>query len=66
MTDREIALNQALIAVIGAVRESSDDFDRIVQRAESLLIDNSTYRIVEHPHVNNALTEIKKAVEFKK
>lgn len=66
MTNREIALEQALIAVIGAIREENADLERIAVRADMLLLDNSPYRIVEHPHVTDALTEIKKAINFEK
>ncbi|EKZ6404628.1 hypothetical protein PGO40_00885 [Klebsiella aerogenes] len=66
MTNREIALEQALIAVIGAIREEGADLERIAVRADMLLLDNSPYRIVEHPHVANALTEIEKAINFEK
>lgn len=66
MTNREIALEQALIAIIGAIKEEGSDLERITIRADMLLLDNSQYRVVDHPHVSEALTEIEKAVKFKK
>lgn len=64
MTKREIELEQALIAVIGAIREEQADLERIAIRADMLLLDHSPYRIVDHPYVTGALTEIEKAVKF--
>ncbi|MNF08640.1 hypothetical protein D3C80_2091030 [compost metagenome] len=57
-TDREIALEQALVAVIGAVKHEGIDEKNIVDKATALLLGNNILRRVEHPHVDNAIREI--------
>ncbi|NWC65140.1 hypothetical protein [Cedecea sp. P7760] len=66
MTNREIALEQALIAVIGAYAKADGDVHELIQQANTLIIGNSEYRIVEHPHVTEACLEIERAAAFKK
>lgn len=66
MTSREIDLEQALIAVIGAYRNTGGDVEKLLREAQGLIIGNSEYRLVEHPHVTQACIEIEKAVSFKK
>ena len=66
MSEREIDLEQALIAVIGAYRNAGGNVDKLVQDANALILGHSLYRIVEHPHVTRACEEIEKAVNFKK
>jgi hypothetical protein len=66
VTDREIGLEQALLAVIGAYRNFGGDVDSLMREAQGLIIGNGVYRIVEHPHVIPACTEIENAVNFKK
>ncbi|HBZ7538244.1 hypothetical protein [Klebsiella pneumoniae] len=66
MTDREIALEQALIAVIGAYRNDGGDVDSLIQQSQGLLLGNTEYRFVEHPYITEACTEIEKAASFKK
>ena len=61
VTDREIALEQALVAVIGAARFDGDDEGALVDRASPLLLGNHMLRRVEHPHVDAAIAEIRKA-----
>jgi hypothetical protein len=61
-TDREIALEQALVAVLGAAQDLDLDLVKISQKAKSLIIDNSKYRQAEHPHVSNAWNEVESAV----
>ncbi|MCE0925989.1 hypothetical protein [Pseudomonas monteilii] len=61
-TDREIALEQALVAVLGATQDLNLNLVEISQRAKSLIIDNSKYRQAEHPHVSNAWNEVESAV----
>lgn len=61
-TDREIALEQALVAVLGATQDLNLNLVDISQRAKSLIIDNSKYRQAEHPHVSNAWNEVESAV----
>ncbi|MOA26434.1 hypothetical protein D3C78_1472280 [compost metagenome] len=60
-TDREIALEQALVAVIGAAKFDGLDERNIVERATALLLGNNSLRYVEHPHVDNAIREISNA-----
>lgn len=66
MSEREIDLEQALIAVIGAYRNEGGNVEDLMREAQTLILDNSPYRIVEHPHVTQACVEIKNAVKFKK
>ena len=61
-TDREIALEQALIAVLGAAQELNLDLVKISQKAKSLIIDNSKYRQAEHPHITNAWHAVEAAI----
>ncbi|KGF65588.1 hypothetical protein [Pseudomonas lutea] len=58
---REIALEQALIAVLGAVQDMGIDVNEVSQKAGSLVLGHSKYRQVEHPHVSNAHQEIDQA-----
>lgn len=64
MSDREIALEQALIGVLGAAQELSYDVERLGQKANGLLLDNSKYRQVDHPHNTRACDEITRALEL--
>jgi len=41
MTDREIALEQALIAVLAAAKSSSVDIDELVKNARSVVLDSA-------------------------
>ncbi len=61
-TDREIALEQALIAVLGAAQDLNLNLVDFSQKAKVLIIDNSKYRQVEHPHVSNAWNEVEAAL----
>ncbi|MDF9619537.1 hypothetical protein P5705_17970 [Pseudomonas entomophila] len=61
-TDREIALEQALVAVLGAAQDLDLDLVNISQKAKTLILDNSKYRQAEHPHVSNAWNEVEGAV----
>lgn len=63
---RETALEQALIAVIGAYRKAGGDLKTLVQEAQTLIIGHSEYRIVDHPGISEACSEIEKAATFKK
>ena len=63
---RETALEQALIAVIGAYRNAGGDLKTLTQKAQALILGHSEYRIVEHPGVSQACSEIEKAANFKK
>lgn len=65
-SNRAIDLEQALIAVIGAYKNSGGDVKKLKQDAIGLIVGNSTYRIVEHPNVSSACKEIENAAEFKK
>ncbi|MDU8454861.1 hypothetical protein [Pseudomonas syringae group sp. J254-4] len=61
-TDREIALDQALVAVLGAAQDLGLDLVQITQKAKVLILDNSKYRQTEHPHISNAWQEVEKAL----
>ena len=60
-TEREIALEQALVALIGAVRNQKLDDKALIEQATTLIFDNSTYRWVNHPHVENAAAALSEA-----
>ncbi|HGM5580797.1 TPA: hypothetical protein ACKP22_002484 [Pseudomonas putida] len=60
-TDREIALEQALVAVIGAAKSRGIDDKDLVDHACALLMGNDLIRSVGHPHVSDAILEIGKA-----
>jgi hypothetical protein len=64
MTSREIDLEQALIAVIGAYRKAGGDVNKLLREAQGLIIGSSEYRKVGHEHVTKACIEIEKAVNF--
>lgn len=57
-SDREIALEQALVAVLGAARERGIDLEDLSSKAKHLVLDHSKYRQVDHPHVTNACNAI--------
>lgn len=61
-TDREIALDQALVAVLGAAQDLGLDLLQITQKAKVLIMDNSKYRQAEHPHIGNAWQEVEAAL----
>ncbi|WP_312141282.1 hypothetical protein [Stutzerimonas nitrititolerans] len=61
-SDREIALEQALVAVLGSARERGIDLDDLSAEAKHLVLDNTKYRHVEHPHVTNACNAIDDAI----
>lgn len=54
-TDREIALEQALVAIIGAAIASGLDAKSLLDNAAAGLLGNAPYRWVGHPHVSNAI-----------
>jgi hypothetical protein len=55
VTDREIALEQALVAIIGAALASGLDVKDLMDSAAAGLMENASYRWVGHPHVLNAI-----------
>ncbi|RVD76826.1 MULTISPECIES: hypothetical protein [Pseudomonas] len=57
-TDREIALEQALVMVIGAAKSRGYDDKDLVDHAVAMLLGNNVLRRVEHPHVDDAIREI--------
>ncbi|WP_449432312.1 hypothetical protein [Pseudomonas putida] len=59
-TDQEIALHQALIAVLIEVDKAGVDLDELTKKVHAGLLGNAYYRIVEPPHVSAALTELDK------
>ncbi|QVW25321.1 hypothetical protein KJF94_07030 [Pseudomonas hormoni] len=54
-TDREVALEQALVAIIGAAIASGLDAKNLIDNAATGLQGNAPYRWVGHPHVSNAI-----------
>lgn len=63
---RETVLEQALLAVIGAYRNAGGDLKTLTQDAQALILDHSEYRIVDHPYVSQACSEIERAANYKK
>lgn len=55
ITDREVALEQALVAIIGAAIASGLDVKTLLDNAAAGLLGNAPYRWVGHPHVSNAI-----------
>lgn len=60
--DREIALEQALMSVVGAAAELGMDLKALSEKANLLTMDHSPYRRVDHPYVTTACGEIGAAV----
>lgn len=60
-TDREIVLEQALVAVIAAAEADGAEAQELLARAHGLIIGHSPYRQVEHPYVTMACQEISEA-----
>lgn len=60
-TNREVALEQALVAVIGAAKFDGLDEKNLVERATALLLGGNALRVVDHPHVSDAIREISEA-----
>ncbi|QAY93689.1 hypothetical protein CUN63_29470 [Pseudomonas sp. ACM7] len=61
-TNREIALEQALVAVLGAVQELDLGLVKVGQKAKALILDHSKYCQTERLHMTNARDEIEAAV----
>lgn len=55
MTDREVALEQALVAIIGAAIAGGLDVKALLDSAAAGLLGNAPYRWVGYPHVSNAI-----------
>lgn len=64
ITDREVALEQALVAIIGAAIASGLDVKALLDDAAAGLLGNAPYRWVGHPHVSNAIQVMNKAHEM--
>lgn len=60
-TQREIALEQALVSAIAAAGESGFDLTSLVNKATVQLLGDSHYRQVDHPYITMACDEIKLA-----
>lgn len=60
-TDREIALEQALVAVIAAAEAEGVNTQELLSSAHGLIIGHSPFRRVEHPYVTMACQEISDA-----
>ncbi|MCL8305566.1 MULTISPECIES: hypothetical protein [Pseudomonas] len=60
-TNREVALEQALVAVIGAAKFDGLDEKGLVDRATALLLGGNALRVVDHPNVSDAIREISDA-----
>ncbi|PRA51990.1 MULTISPECIES: hypothetical protein [Pseudomonas] len=63
VTDREIALEQALVAFIGAVVASGIDSAALVESATFGLLEGEHYRWVGFPHLSNAIQVLRVAHE---
>ncbi|MFV0934582.1 hypothetical protein [Pseudomonas jessenii] len=61
VTDREIALEQALVAIIGVAIVRGLDVKALLDDAATGLLGNASYRWVGHPHVSNAIQVMKDA-----
>jgi hypothetical protein len=61
MTDREIALEQALVAIIGAAIASGLDVKSLMDNAAAGLLGDASYRWVGYPHVSNAIQVMRNA-----
>ena len=55
VTDREIALEQALVAILGAAIASGLDVKSLMDNATAGLLENASYRWAQHPHESNAI-----------
>lgn len=55
IVDREVALEQALVAIIGAAIARGLDVKALMDDAAAGLLGNASYRWVGHPHVSNAI-----------
>ena len=64
ITDREVALEQALVAIIGAAIASGLDVKTLLDDAAAGLLGNAPYRWVGHPHVSKAILVMNKAHEM--
>jgi hypothetical protein len=64
ITDREVALEQALVAIIGAAIASGLDVKTLMDNAAAGLLGNAPYRWVGHPHVSNAIQVMSAAHEL--
>lgn len=62
-TESEIALHQALVALIAQAQKDGVDVDQLVSKVNAGLLGNAMYRIVEHPHVTNAIDALNSARE---
>lgn len=60
-TDREIALEQALVVVLGAAKRRGLDGEDLVNHATALLLGGNPLRYVDHPYVSMAVKEISDA-----
>lgn len=60
-TDREIALEQALVAVLGAAKHKGLNDSGLVEHATALLLGGNPLRYVEHPYVTMAIQEVSDA-----
>lgn len=61
LTYREIALEQALTAIIGEAIASGLDTNTLISKSIAGLASGATYRWVGYPHVENAVEVLIKA-----
>ncbi|MCY1562958.1 hypothetical protein D9M68_1004250 [compost metagenome] len=62
--DKEIALKQALVAVLAAARDLGVG-DQVVQKATAGLVsDDPRYRWLERSHGNSPISEIEQAADW--
>ena len=58
MTNREIALEQALVAVMAEAKKLGVDLDDLISEVKGGLMGHDPYRHVDHPHNTNAIQEV--------
>lgn len=60
-TDREIALEQSLVALLGAAMHNGVDDNSLVSRAVGLILGNGQFRTAGHPYVSMSVQELSDA-----
>ncbi|MEX5537936.1 MULTISPECIES: hypothetical protein [Pseudomonas syringae group] len=60
-TNREMALQQALVVLIGAAYSRALNVEDLLNHSATLLLGNNMLRRVDHPHVDDAIREISNA-----
>ncbi|SDH75246.1 hypothetical protein SAMN05216588_10758 [Pseudomonas flavescens] len=61
-TQSEMALEQAMLAVLGACIDLGYDVDKLTRQAQVLVLDNSKYNYVEQPQATTPHEAIERAL----